>query len=104
MKKTFTLSHPKIKLARLFESTKHDIKKYIKREQNKTLPEDADYWDFDCKFGKTEAEAEEVHVTEFNKRIDAIEKEELISFYIEILAKPAYRKNELITDDEDIEE
>lgn len=104
MKKTFTLTHPKIKLARLFESTKHDIKKYIKRERNKSLPHDADYWDFDCRFGKTEAQAEVIHVTEFNKYIDAMEKEGLTSFYVEILAKPANRKNEFISGDDDLEE
>ena len=51
MRKTFQLSHPKIKLARLVEAINHDVKKYIKRERNKQLPEDVDFWDFDCKYG-----------------------------------------------------
>ena len=41
MKKTFELTHPKIKPARKVESVKHEVKKYLKRERNKTLPEDA---------------------------------------------------------------
>ena len=52
MKKTFELTHPKIKLARRVDAVKHEVKKYLKRERNKKLPADADYWDFDCKFGK----------------------------------------------------
>ena len=46
MKKKFVLSHPKLKVARLIEAAKHDVK-YIKRERKKKLPEDVDYWDFD---------------------------------------------------------
>lgn len=91
MKKTFVLTHPKLNLARLIESIKYDIKKYIKRERNKKLPEGVDYWDFDCKYGLDEATAETVHISTFNKHIDAAEAAEVESFYIEILVKPAKR-------------
>ena len=74
MKKTFQIAHPKIKPARMFDSIKNETKKYIKRERSKTLPEDAGFWDFDCKFGAIEKEAETVHVTEINKKIDEAEK------------------------------
>jgi len=91
MKKTITLSHPKLNIDRLVDSIKHDVKKYVKRERNKALPEDADYWDFDCKFGNTESEAKIIHLKEINKFIDEAVKAELESFYLEILAKPAQR-------------
>lgn len=91
MKKTFELTHPKIKLARRVDAVKHEIKKYIKRERNKNLPEDADYWDFDCKFGDTEAEAKTVHLSEINAAIDKTQKDGLTSFYAELIAKPAKR-------------
>ncbi len=91
MKKTFRLTHPKIKVARLFDSARGDINKYLKRERKKTLPEGADFWDFDCKFGLTAEEAEAVHVADITKRIDAAETQEAQSFYIEILAKPVQR-------------
>ena len=74
MKKTFNITHPKIKLARLFEGVKHDVKKYVKRERNKKLPAGVDFWDFDCKYGITEAESEVVHLTALNKHIDEAEK------------------------------
>lgn len=93
MKKTFNISHPKIKTARLFEGVKHELKKYIRRERNKKLPADADYWDFDCKYGNTEAEAVSVHLSQINKMVDGAEKEGLTSFYVEIIARAAERKN-----------
>ncbi len=92
MKKTFELTHPKIKVERRIDAVKHEVKKYIKRERNKTLPVDADYWDFDCKFGYTEAEAKVVHLSAINKNIDEAVAVPLTSFYIEIIAKPAQRK------------
>ena len=90
MKKTFELTHPKIKAERMIESVKHEVKKYLKRERNKTLPEGADYWDFDCKIGASEQTADVIHVATINKQID-IMAADLTSFYLEILAKPAIR-------------
>ncbi|NUZ11562.1 hypothetical protein HUZ36_12320 [Pseudoalteromonas sp. McH1-7] len=100
MKKTFELIHPKIKLERRVDAVKYELKKYLKRERNKTLPSGADYWDFDCKFGNTEAEAEPVHVSQLNKLIDKTQTENLTSFYVEILAKPCVRKSNELSDDE----
>lgn len=91
MKKTFALTHPKIKLARLIEAAKYEVKKYLKRERNKSLPEGVDYWDFDCKYGHTEQEAKVIHLSQINKSIDEAEQQKLESFYLEILAKPGYR-------------
>ncbi|NQZ33359.1 MAG: hypothetical protein HRU06_18985 [Oceanospirillaceae bacterium] len=96
MKKTIALTHPKLTLDRLVDSIKHDVKKYIKRERNKQLPSDQDYWDFDCKYGTSESEAASIHLSEINKSIDTAAKQELESFYLEILVKPAKR---LIKDD-----
>ena len=91
MKKKFVLSHPKLKVVRLIEAAKHDVKKYIKRERKKKLPEDVDYWDFDCKYGHTEQKAKTIHISEINKCIDEAEKLQLESFYLEILAKAGHR-------------
>lgn len=91
MKKTFNLTHEKIKYARLVEGVKHDVRKYLKRERRKELPEGADFWDFDCKFGDTEAEAKVVHLSEIDACIHDAEKRELKSFYVEILAKEGFR-------------
>ncbi len=95
MKKTFQLSHPKIKLARLVEAVKYEVKKYIKRERNKKLPEGVDFWDFDCKYGPTAEDAVEIHISEINKRIDSAEEQQLESFYLEILVKSGHRMKKL---------
>ena len=91
MKKTFKLSHEKIKTPRLFDAIKHEVKKYIKRERRRELPADADFWDFDCRFGVDEASSEVIHMSEINKSISWAESEQLESFYLEIMAKPRRR-------------
>ncbi len=98
MKKTFSLSHEKIKTPRLVDSIKHEVKKYLKRERKKQLPEGADFWDFDCKYGHSEDQAEVIHVSALNKSIDDAAQHELASFYLEILAKPAKRAPKVITE------
>ncbi|MDX9834188.1 MAG: DUF6172 family protein [Desulfobulbus sp.] len=91
MRKTFLLTHPKIKRPRLIEAIKYEVKKYIKRERNKKLPEGVDYWDFDCKYGPDAENAEVIHLSAINKSIDIAETEQLGSFYLEILVKPGHR-------------
>lgn len=91
MKLIFKLTDPKKMPERQVDAVKHEIKKYIKRERNKILPEGIDYWDFDCKFGDNAECCSIVHISEINKYIDTqvINKKE--SFYIEILVKPGRR-------------
>ncbi|PLX81969.1 MAG: hypothetical protein C0617_15755 [Desulfuromonas sp.] len=91
MKKTFQMSHPRIKGPRLVEAIKHEVKKYIRRERKKTLPPNVDYWDFDCRFGADEASSEVIHLSAINKCISQAEEQQLESFYLEILVKPGYR-------------
>ena len=91
MKKTFKLTHPKIKAARMVEAVRRDVKKYLKRERRKELPEGVDFWDFDCKFGPSAEQTEVIHVADIGKSIDAAEAQQLESFYVEILAKPGHR-------------
>lgn len=91
MKKTFKLTHEKIKLPRLVEAIKHEVNKYLKRERRRALPEDADYWDFDCRFGKDQETSEVIHMSEINQSISRAESEQLESFYLEIMVKPCSR-------------
>ena len=91
MKKTFKMTHPKIKVPRLVEAIKYEVKKYIRRERRKTLPPDVDFWDFDCRFGDDEASSDVIHLSAINKSISLAESKQLESFYLEILVKPGYR-------------
>jgi len=92
VKKTFKLTHDKIKPERQVEAVKHEIKKYIKRERKRDLDEGVDYLDFDCKFGTDETTSEVIHLAEINKLIDQAVSDAVESFYIEVIAKPGYRK------------
>lgn len=92
MKKIFKLTHEKIKPERQLDAVKHEIRKYIKRERKKTLPEGADYLDFDCRFGADKESSESIHLAEIDKSINWVVEEGLDSFYLEVIAKPGYRK------------
>ena len=87
MKKTFKLKHPKIKVPRVVDSVKHDIKKYLKKERKNTLPAGAKYWGFDCKLGASEETAVEVQLPSLTKSIDALVEKNSMTIYVEITAK-----------------
>jgi hypothetical protein len=53
MKKNFPLQIEGKNSERTLEAVKHEIRKYFKRERNRALPKDVDFWDFDCKVGLT---------------------------------------------------
>lgn len=91
MKKTFQLNIEGKNRDRVLEATKHEIRKYVKRERRVPLPEGVDFWDFDCKFGTTEENAAVVHFATITSLIDAVVKEGGDAFYLEILAKNGYR-------------
>ena len=92
MKKTFPLKSEGKNPERMLEATKHEIRKYIKRERRRELPEGVDFWDFDCKFGSTEANAQVAHLAELIPLIDALVKSDGEQFYVEILAKHGNRQ------------
>jgi hypothetical protein len=87
MKKTFKLEHPKIKVPRVVDSVKHEIKKYLKKERKNTLPAGAKYWGFDCKLGASEETAVEVQLPSLTKSIDALVEKNTMTIYVEITAK-----------------
>ncbi|MDC0430096.1 DUF6172 family protein [Candidatus Thioglobus sp.] len=103
MKKIFSFSHPKKQRTRVAEAIKYELRKYIKRERNKKLPEDVDFWDFDCRFGATEASSDTIHVSEINKVIAEADVEGLESFFLEVVAKPAKRTKKPIEETEEVE-
>ncbi len=91
MKKSFPLADAGHKTPRVIELIKRDVNKYVKRERRKELPEDVDFWDFDCRIGTSSDSAEEVHLSKISAAIDQISKQEGDSVYVEILAKPGRR-------------
>ena len=92
MKKTFQLIVANKNRDRQVESIKNEVRKYIKRERTKRLPENCNYWNFDCKFGKTQEEATEIRFVDITKSIDIAASEDLESFYLELVARAEFRK------------
>ncbi len=91
MRKTFPFDDPRHKPARVVEQIKSTVRKYLKRERRKALPEGVDFWDFDCRTGKDEATAAEAHVSALIAAIDTAALAGWETIYIEILAKPGRR-------------
>ena len=87
MKKTFKLDHPKIKVPRIVDSIRHEIKKFLKKERKSPLPVGAKYWDFDCKLGQSEETAVEVPLSSLMKNIDELVESNIATIYVEITAK-----------------
>jgi hypothetical protein len=91
MKKNFPLQIEGKNPDRILEAVKHEIRKYFKRERNRAVPKDVDFWDFDCKVGITAELAEVVKVSAVIESLDALAKEGVASAYIEILSKHGIR-------------
>lgn len=92
MRKIFALrpegKHPD----RVLEAVKHEIRKYIKRERRRELPEGAHFWDFDCRFGADKASAQAVHPGELIGTLDLLASAGAPECYVELLARPAVRQ------------
>jgi hypothetical protein len=91
VKKTFKLNIEGKNRDRVLEATKHEIRKYVKRQRRVPLPEGVDFWDFDCRFGTSEETATVVHFATITSLIDAVAKEGGEAFYLELLVKDGLR-------------
>ena len=91
MRKTFPMDVPGLQPPRVVEAIKSDVRKYIKRERRKKLPEGVDFCDFACRVGPDPDTAAAVHVAELNAAIDTAAREQWAAIHIEILAKAGYR-------------
>ena len=103
MKKIFKLTDDKKHEDRVLEAVKNDIRKYVKREKKKDLPDKATmHWDFDCKIGATADEAKVVAYEELIKALDAVKATGAKECYVEILAKTVNKpvKEEVVKEEE----
>lgn len=91
MRRTYRLDIEGKNRDRLVEASKHDIRKYIRRERRKELPKGADFWDFDTRFGTEEANAVDVPPAELIRRIDALVAEGGNQFFVQVERKPGTR-------------
>ena len=93
MKKTFKLNIEGKNKDRVLDATKHEIRKYVKRQRRVPLPAGVDFWDFDCAFGTSADTASSVHFANLTALIDAVAQSGGDSFYLELLAKEGRRNS-----------
>lgn len=91
MKKTFSLTAPGRHPDRVLDAVKHEIRKYLRRERRRELPDGVDFLDFDCRFGRDQGSARTVRLAELIGLVDAAARDGAGQVYVEILAKPGHR-------------
>ncbi len=91
MKKIFQLRQTNKHPERVLESIKHEIRKYFKRERKKKLPENALFWDFECRFAQTAENAYKVTASELMKALDNAKAEQWERCYVEIIACAVFK-------------
>ena len=99
MKKVFPLSLPNHEAPRVVERIKAEVRKYLKREHRKPLPEGVDFWDFDCRVGRDEEAAVGVHLSEVIGAIDGVAAAGGEAVYVEIFAKRGLRVKKVVVDE-----
>ncbi len=101
MKKVFKLTDEKKHPDRVLEAVKHEIRKYVKREKKKELPDsNLMYWDFDCKAGESAQKAEAVPFEELTKVIEEIKQNGAQEVYVEIIARAELKPPKASEDEE----
>jgi len=107
MKKTFLLTDTKKDSQRVLDSIKNNIRKYIKREKRKDLPEGSNFWEINCKFGNSKENALDIKFEDIMKNINEVSEQKLESFYIELIAEAGtmnFKKKEVVIANTVIEE
>jgi len=89
LKKIFELQAANKKPERVSDSIKNELRKYLKRERKKKLPEDALFWEFECRFGQTSETAESLNASELIKALDKAYEASWDRCYVEIISKPS---------------
>ena len=91
MKKTFPLHAPDKADARVLDAIKHEVRKYVRRELKKPLPDEAVRWTFACRVGADQAAAQPSELKDVAAAIDGVATTGVDSVYVEILAVPEKR-------------
>jgi len=95
LKKIFKLTAENKKPERVLDSIKYDIRRYLKRERKKKLPEEATFWDFECAFGKSSADKEETTTSEIINALDKASEENWGECYVEIISKAVTKERKV---------
>jgi hypothetical protein len=88
MKKIFKIQQEKLKPERAVDAIKHELRKYVKREKKKDLPNSKTmYWDFECKFGKSAEFAKDCNFDYIFTELTGVVNAGWEECYVEVIAK-----------------
>lgn len=91
MKKTFSLQAPGKADARVLDAIKHEVRKYVRREHRKPLPEGFNRLEFDCKIGTSAADVTVVPLQDVSSALDAVARAGGSVAYVDIVSRAAQR-------------
>ncbi len=100
MKKRFELVTSNKEPQRVLEAVKNEIRKYIKREKRKPLPEGLDIWNIDCRFAKDEEEPQKILFQDITKCLDEAASSDAKSIYIELIANGIKREPKAVKEEQ----
>jgi len=88
MKKIFPLQVSGKTGARVLDALKHEVRRYVQREQRKTPPEGFNRWEFNCRVGADATTAAACRLSDVIGAIEAAARAGGAAVYVEILAVP----------------
>ncbi len=86
MRKTYPLHAADKAPARVIDAIKGEIRKYLKRERRKKLPEGFNLWGFNCRIGTEQSVASVIPVSDLIPAVDRHASDGATQIYVEILA------------------
>jgi hypothetical protein len=91
MKKTFALQETGKDDARVRDKIRHEVNKFLRRARQRPPQEGFRGWDFTCKVGPSETQAEPRTLKEVASSIDEVAARGASHVYIELVPVPARR-------------
>ncbi len=101
MKKIFQLKQENKHPDRIIEAIKNELRKYVKRERAKKLPDGNDFWDLTCKFGATSEQSQAMPFAQLIKSLDEARVNEWQECFVEITSRA---KKKILQDDKNNQE
>lgn len=91
MKKTFPLQQPGRDDARVRDKIRHEVNKFLRRARQRPPAEGFRGWDFLCKVGPSETQAEPRELKDVATAIDQVAAGGALHVYLELTPVPARR-------------
>jgi len=97
MKKLFKLHDEKKAPERIIEAIKHELRKYVKREQGKKeVAQTKPFWKIECRFGKSADEAQLVDFETLIKQLDTTIASGWSECFVEVVVKAEVREEKKV--------